>query len=181
MSAEARGRQEPRGRALLVLRHAKSACEPGIPTDFDRPLSPRGEEDAPRLGAWLSERGLVPDYVVCSPARRARQTAGLVLGALEADAPPVAHFDERLYGADLSLLLEVLGDTPPEAELVLLVGHNPGLETLLCFLTPDWGKHGDRPKFLPTCTLAHLAILTDWTALSAGEAEVRDMVRPKDL
>ncbi|WP_230211275.1 SixA phosphatase family protein [Streptomyces kaniharaensis] len=63
----------PPHRTLIVLRHAKSAWPPDVP-DWERPLGPRGRRDAPEAGRWLRRRGLVPDTVVCSPARRARET-----------------------------------------------------------------------------------------------------------
>ena len=67
-------------RELLILRHAKSAWDTSAATDFERPLAKRGRRDAPRVGRFLLDQGLIPDYVVSSPAERAKQT---VIGVCE--------------------------------------------------------------------------------------------------
>jgi phosphohistidine phosphatase len=59
-------------RRLILLRHAKSDW-PDVP-DRDRPLAKRGRRDAPKIGRWLREHGYLPDTVICSDARRTRQT-----------------------------------------------------------------------------------------------------------
>ncbi|MEW6071210.1 MAG: histidine phosphatase family protein [Planctomycetota bacterium] len=173
------GARPPR-RELLVLRHAKSAWDTDAAHDLARPLAARGERDVPRLGAWLASRGIVPDHVVCSPAVRARQTVELLRQALAGDVP-APRADGRIYEGDLPHLLEVLAECPREARRVLLVGHNPGLEILLRFLSPVGEERMRREKLLPTCALAHLAMPDDWTHLDGGRATVLDLVRPKDL
>jgi phosphohistidine phosphatase len=167
-------------RELLILRHAKSAWDTPAATDYDRPLNGRGKRDAPRMGAWLHAQGLVPDHVVASPARRARQTARRACKALGLD-PEQVDWQTRLYLADLSTLLAVLADCPGDARRVLLVGHNPGLEELLVYL----GGHDLPPppggKRLPTATVARLDLPEDWADLAAGSGELRAWVRPRDL
>ncbi|MER7967519.1 histidine phosphatase family protein [Streptomyces sp. NPDC096080] len=81
-------------RRLIVLRHAKSAGPDGV-GDFDRPLAPRGLRDAPAAGRRLREAGWFPDQVVCSPARRTRDTFDLV--APELAPPPAVTYDPRIY------------------------------------------------------------------------------------
>ncbi|MDX1593574.1 MAG: histidine phosphatase family protein [Gammaproteobacteria bacterium] len=167
-------------RELLILRHAKSAWDTPAKRDFDRPLNGRGKRDAPRVGAWLGDRGLVPDHIVASPARRARQTVRRACEAMGIDTGRV-DWQERIYLAEIPTLLRVLEACPPTANRVLLVGHNPGLEELLTYLggvqlpLPDGGKR------LPTATLARLALPDDWSSLKAGHGELLDWVRPRDL
>ena len=69
-------------RELILLRHAHA--EPSAPgqADLDRPLSSEGLAEAEAAGRWLAENRLVPDCVLCSPARRARETLEAVLGAI---------------------------------------------------------------------------------------------------
>ena len=74
-------------KTLLLLRHAKSDWGNPSQGDFDRPLSARGREAAPLMGAYLAQQGLRPDLVLCSAAARARQTCDLVLRALGGDIP----------------------------------------------------------------------------------------------
>ena len=82
------------GRRLILLRHAKSAW-PDVP-DHDRPLAPRGHRDAPAAGRWLRKSGDIPDRVVCSTARRARETWELAGEKLRAE--PEVVFEPRVYG-----------------------------------------------------------------------------------
>ena len=136
---------------LLIMRHAKSSRESDAATDFDRPLSARGERDAPRMGRWILEQGLVLDRILSSPARRARQTARRVAEAAGFDRAEV-EFDDRLYGAGLAVLLELLGEI--DGGRVLLVCHNPGLEMLVDRLAGGRAPR-DGGKFFPTAALAH--------------------------
>jgi|GEM_PF-5566903 len=109
---------------LFVLRHGKSDWSTGDP-DFDRPLADRGRASAQRVGIWMSEEGLLPDRVISSPARRARDTAELACRMLELKESRI-HFDERIYGGSIGELLASLAEHASEAQQVLLVGHNSG-------------------------------------------------------
>ncbi len=114
------------GRTLVLLRHAKSAW-PDVP-DHERPLARRGVRDAPAMGRWLRAAGHVPDQVLCSTARRARETwqlAQLALGA----APPVV-FDDRAYQASALQLLDLIRSAPAAARTLLVVGHDPAVPEL---------------------------------------------------
>ena len=93
-------------RRLLLLRHAKSSwAEPGA-SDHERPLNRRGQEAAPRIGAYLGRHKLIPDIVLCSSAQRTRETWALVAGEFKA-APSVAYVD-RLYDATWRAVLDVV-------------------------------------------------------------------------
>ncbi|MET0290357.1 MAG: histidine phosphatase family protein [Pseudoxanthomonas sp.] len=111
-------------RELILLRHANA--QPAAPgqADLDRPLSPLGLAEAESAGRWLAERGLVPDRVLCSPARRTRETLEAVLGI-------VGYVEQRLesgiYEASPGTLA-ALADAHRETERLLMVGHNPGFE-----------------------------------------------------
>jgi phosphohistidine phosphatase len=107
---------------LYLLRHAKSSWdEPGL-ADFDRPLSRRGRRNAAVLATHLSEKAIEAELVLCSPARRARETAEAL--GLE------AHFEAGLYGASSDELARRLAALPGSVDSAMLVGHNPGLEEL---------------------------------------------------
>lgn len=170
----------PLPRELLVLRHGKSAWHTDAPTDFERPLAPRGKRDAPKMGRWLEAQGLRPDHVVSSPARRARQTARRVAKALDMDREGILY-DDRIYESGLYDLLAVLAECPEESRRVLLVGHNPGLETLVEHLGGSDVTVPEDGKLLPTATLAHLRLPADWQNLGAGIAELVSMTRPKEV
>ncbi len=121
---------------LILLRHAKSSwSEDGLP-DFERPLSGRGERDAPRMGARLRERGIRPDLVLSSPALRAHRTAKLVGGALDY-ANDEIRLDTRLYLATPFEILAVVVEQADAVDSLLVVGHNPGLTDLTNLLAPE--------------------------------------------
>ncbi|MFE2580435.1 SixA phosphatase family protein [Streptomyces sp. NPDC059378] len=166
-------------RRLVVLRHAKSAWPEGVP-DHRRPLAPRGRRDAPAAGRALAEADFLPDLALCSPALRARQTWDLA--AAEWGTPPPVRYEPRLYGADATELLDVVRETPPEIETLLLIGHNPGLEELVLDLADD-GLDGAldevRTKF-PTSAIAVLAWYgSTWRALAPGSALLTSMTVPR--
>ncbi|HRH13141.1 MAG TPA: histidine phosphatase family protein [Azonexus sp.] len=161
---------------LFVLRHGKSDWSTGDP-DFDRPLADRGRASAQRVGIWMSEEGLLPDRVISSPARRARDTAELACRMLELKESRI-HFDERIYGGSIGELLASLAEHASEAQQVLLVGHNSGLEELVEFLAQEPLAESEDGKVLPTAALAVLRPLTDWQSLGRGSAKLISLTRP---
>ena len=124
-------------RELILLRHAHA--EPGAAgqADFDRPLSSQGLAEAEAAGRWLADQGLVPDRVLCSPARRTRETLEAVLGV-------IGYVDQRLEPAIYDATpgtLAALADQHRDVGRLMLVGHNPGLERLAALLHS--GQSGD--------------------------------------
>jgi len=161
-------------KTLLLMRHAKSSFKDGSMPDFERPLSKRGEKDAPRMGKLLREKDLVPDLIIASSAVRAKATAELV-------AEKSGYKGEILNAGDLYLgepaaYLDALRNLDDDVETVLIIGHNPGLETLLQILT-------DKVESLSTAAIAHLEVpLRTWKALdTAIIATLKHLWRPRDL
>jgi phosphohistidine phosphatase len=167
-------------RELLILRHAKSAWNTGAARDFDRPLAKRGRRDAPRVGRFLAREGLAPDYVVSSPARRARQTVIAVCAELGIDEASI-HWDERIYHAATGTLMDVLAESPAAARRVLIAGHNPGLESLLRTLCHHHVPMPDDFKLLPTAAVARLSIPAPWSEVDGGTAELLSLTRARSL
>ncbi|HEV8068968.1 MAG TPA: histidine phosphatase family protein [Planctomycetaceae bacterium] len=144
-------------KTLLLLRHAKaSRDDPGLP-DHDRPLKPRGKEDAKRLGRQLREAGVVPTLIVSSTALRARKTASKV--AKQMSYPRAIELNGSLYLSSPRDHLEVVRSLPDAEDCVMLVGHNPGLSQFLDELA-DIGAE------LATSELAQLELpLEHWAEL----------------
>ena len=143
---------------LLVLRHAKSSWADTSLDDWQRPLNDRGRRDAPRVGAWLRDRSLVPDLIVTSDAVRARETAAAVATAAGYTREIVV--EPSLYHATPADAIAVLNSVGNQtARTVLIVGHNPGLEDLVSRLS---GEHHD----LVTAAIVELAVPIDrWSEL----------------
>ena len=150
-------------RTLIILRHAKAANPDGV-VDEQRPLSPRGQRDAAAAGGWLVDHGYQPDVVLCSPARRTKQTWHGVAGALPR-APEVSYV-ERLYAAGLPDLLDAVADVSDDAQVVLLIGHNPALSQLSALLDPT----GADAEGLSTSGIAVHSWQGDWSDAGAGTA-----------
>ena len=167
-------------RELLIVRHAKSAWDTGARTDFERPLSKRGLRDAPRVGKHLAQQGLIPNYVVSSPAERARQTAILVCEPMGISEDQI-HWDPRIYHAATGTLMSVLSETPSSASRVMITGHNPGFENLVQVLSRDPVPMPDDYKLMPTAAVAHLEIPVPWRELDGGVAQLISLTRARSL
>ena len=165
-------------RELLILRHAKSDWTSAAASDFDRPLAKRGKKDAPRVGEWLYREGLVPDMVISSSAERARQTAVKVCKSMDFKKKKI-QWDGKVYAAGVADLLKVLARCSPGERTVMLVGHNPGLEDLVCYLAADEVEEPSDGKLLPTAAVARLEMPDDWSTLEAGCAQLVSVTRPR--
>lgn len=164
-------------RELLILRHAKSDRGGFAGPDFDRPLDERGRRDAPRVGKWLRRTGLLPDHVVASPARRARETAEAVAAATGID-PAAMTWERAVYDASLGALLRVLAEVPPGARRILLVGHNPGLEELVLHLAGGDVPVPEDGKLLVTAAIARFDLPPAGEPLEEGCGVLRGIRRP---
>jgi len=163
------------------MRHGKSDWD-SAPVDFDRPLAERGRRDAPRIARALLDLKLQPDVIISSPAKRARQTAKAVQRVFRdcESSRSKLVFDDRIYAADLNALLDVLADIP-SVPVALLVGHNPGLESLLYMLAHGHMVGLNVDKLMPTAATACLEMPDDWTALSRGSAKLMAHLLAKEL
>lgn len=159
---------------LLLLRHAKSSWADESTPDFSRPLSPRGERDAPEMGRRIALRGIAIDLIVSSPANRAKRTALYV--AAEVSNPQIAYATE-LYLASPRALLEAIAAHGGSATTLLVVAHNPGLSELANQLVPELGVAD-----LPTAGL--VAIDSDaaqWSELASARRRLAFYDFPKNV
>ena len=154
---------EPQTRRLIVMRHAKAGDLPGGP-DLERALTRRGMADATRAGQWLAGQGYVPDAVICSSARRARQTWRQV--AAEFTNGVRAHETESLYEATAGDLLEFIRGTADQATTLMYVGHNPAAGNLAAALA------GWRPAGFPTSAIAVIGFSGPWSRLNPGDGSL---------
>lgn len=159
---------------LLVLRHAKSERGPEFGSDYERPLAKRGKRDAASLGEALAERGLVPDVVVSSPARRARQTARRACRAAGLKRGEIVYHDS-LYFEGAGGAIQAIRETAGAADVVMVVGHNPTLEEIVAYLTRHYVS-------LPTATMAVIDFdVADWSDIKRSTGALRTVLSPKDL
>jgi phosphohistidine phosphatase len=144
-------------RSLVLLRHAKAESPPGV-ADENRPLSARGHADAHAAGAWLATRH-APELVLCSPAKRTRQTWHAIAANLTTKPAAQVRYERRLYLAGADELLELVRETDDSVGTVLVIGHNPTLSQLAFTLDPDGGLDSDG---LRTCGLTVHTVAGSW-------------------
>jgi len=132
---------------LYLLRHAKSSWKDFSIRDFDRPLNKRGKRDAPMMAERMAQRGIAPDVILSSPAKRAKSTAKQFAKALDRK---VTYID-AIYEASISRLTEIINEAFETHDTVMLIGHNPSLTVLGSSLTDH---HFDN---IPTTGIAGFA------------------------
>lgn len=161
-------------RTLLILRHAKSSWKDESISDHDRPLNKRGQRDAPRIGELLNQHELVPRQVFSSTALRAIETARIVTEQCGFEGTVMAL--RELYLAPPESYVSVLRHHAQAASPILVVGHNPGIESLVYALT---GEH----ETMPTAALAQVSIpVDDWSQLGANvRGTLTQLWRPKEM
>ena len=168
-------------RRLILLRHAKSSWDDAALPDEERPLAPRGRRAVALVQNHLHANDLRVDLVLCSPARRTRETWDGIRSGLR--AAPEVRFLPAVYDAGADDLLDVLHQVDRRHASVLLIGHNPGLEELANALIAG-GKATALTRLgqnFPTGALATLSLDVGWADLHRGDARLESYVRPRDL
>lgn len=160
-------------RTLTLARHAKSSRDDPDLDDFERPLNPRGERDAPEMARRLAAAGDPPDRIVSSPALRALQTARVLAPALGLDPGSVVT-EPRIYEASCTRLVEVLRGQPRSAGHLMLVGHAPGIADLARLLC------GAPAGKFPTCGVVRMRLpIGCWQEAVRGGGELVFFDYPK--
>jgi phosphohistidine phosphatase len=160
-------------KTLFLLRHAKSSWKDETLADFERPLNRRGKRAAETMGEYLKSKNVVPELILCSPAVRARETLALVTKA--AKWATEVRYDQRIYEASGLRLAEVMSQIENDRKIVMMVGHNPGLEELLFLLTGTSQK-------VPTGTVAKVLLKsTKWATAADKRATLDWIVKPREL
>jgi phosphohistidine phosphatase len=167
-------------RTLYVLRHAKSSWDDETLRDHDRPLAPRGMRVAPLIADHMRAETIVPDVVLCSTARRTRETLELLGDAIPVDCD--VRFEAELYGATADAIVTRLRALPDTAERAMVIGHNPGLQRLAWLLARSGPMLSQLGRKFPTAALATLDVAIDrWPDLARDCARLDAFVRPRDL
>ena len=167
---------------LALLRHAKSSWDEPSLDDFDRPLNARGRQAAPVMGRMLAALKFSPDVVLCSPSKRTRETLAAIAPFFATPGPRVI-FNDALYLASPSDLMSCISSAGITAARVLLIGHNPGLQTLAAQLaaTGDAGQIARMTDKFPTAALAVFRFDdTSFAGISADRGHLDAFITPKD-
>lgn len=165
---------------LHLLRHAKSSTKENV-EDHERPLSRRGRKTARRIGRNLAAKLGAIDLVLCSSARRTRETLDLVLDELS--PAPRRSIEDGLYLASREKLVARLSRLDARNGNVLMIGHNPGLHELAIALADE-----NSPAYqtlasgkFPTAACVSFRVPADWSVLGSSRHDVIGYVTPESL
>lgn len=164
---------------LFLLRHAKARwAEPGS-RDYERALELSGKADAEQIGADMLLAGYQPDKVLCSGAKRARETWDAMSRHVSVDE---VRFLEDLYSSDASGYLDIIREHGGDGS-VLIVGHNPMMEDLAAALSRDGEQEALTAvrRGFPTCGLAVIRFSTSLANIVPADGYLEDFLRPRDL
>ena len=168
---------------LTLMRHAKSSLVHLGQEDIDRPLNDRGKRDASAIGRHMASLNLEPQLVLCSPARRAKDTWEILAKKLKTS--PVVKIEPNIYDfGDGTAQIELLRRLDRDAKSILLVGHNPSIEGLAHKLVErgDDQLRGRLAKKFPTAAFAVISLdLENWKTVKGASGTLLHFVRPKDI
>lgn len=160
-------------KTLYLVRHAKSSWKNPDLSDFERPLNKRGERDAPFMGKLMKEKGLKPDLIISSPAKRALITAKAIAEKLHYPVEKIVE-EDRLYDNTVRELMKVIHGVDNKVDYLMLIGHNPSFtETanLLCDYSVD---------NIPTCAVFAIDFdMEGWSQLKTATGEFKFFEYPK--
>lgn len=156
------------------MRHAKSSWGKPALRDHDRPLNKRGEHACRLMGAFLQDKGIIPERIISSTALRARETVNGLLESLSVEAEVI--YTRDLYHANVDSLLTQLQELPTEIELTMLVGHNPGMDDFLDVIC-------DEQDHMPTAAIARIEFdITHWDKLTdTTPGKLINLWKPREI
>lgn len=156
-------------KSLLLLRHAEALAADGGRGDEERVLSRHGHAQARALGRWLKRQRMVPDQVLCSGAKRARQTAKDVMAA--AGWPTALTEVASLYDASASTMLALVQAQADDLRGLLVVAHAPGVGELAALLA---SRHADLRLACEPATLIEVVFdCATWSAIGPRNGVLR--------
>ena len=160
-------------RKIIFLRHAKSSWDNEYLSDHDRPLSERGLRDAPRMATRLKEKNIMPDLILSSTAKRAKETAEITAKSLGL-SQSIICFERNLYHASpKEILNQIKIHADQSIETLIVVGHNPGFNDVIEYL-------GGSIENLPTAGQFGFKLsIREWSEISPEKAEVWFFDYPK--
>jgi phosphohistidine phosphatase len=162
-------------KTLFLIRHAKSSWNEPQLQDSERPLNKRGKHDAPFMANILYEKNENIDYIVTSPAKRARTTAKHFAKRFELKKSQIVQ-NEQLYLADEDDILDIIHTLPDTAGAAALFGHNPGYTYFANLYTNYYIDN------VPTCAIVKLfSVCDNWVDFQTDNTRLAGFYYPKQF
>jgi phosphohistidine phosphatase len=160
------------------MRHAKSDWSGPQISDFDRPINKRGTRNAIRIGGWMNENNHTPQKIISSPALRAKETIELVAEQISKFNLEDLTYEDELYLAGFTQLIEFINTYKDKVKSLMLVGHNPGIENLVNYLCD---RSGDKETIVTTANLFIFKFSSDSFNTAVDIIELVEAIKPKEL
>lgn len=161
-------------KTLLLMRHGKSSWKDNSLPDHERPLKKRGRRDTKRIAQEIEKNDLYPHIILSSSAARAKETAEILMDTLGFENRII--FSDQLYMAEPEDFIDVLSQMDDDDEIVLVIGHNPGMEAFIQIIDGEI-------ESLPTAGLGQLVLVLDsWQDISLDTmGDLVGLWKPRDL
>ena len=163
---------------LYIMRHAKSDWSGSQISDFERPINKRGTKNAMRIGQWMNENNHIPQKIISSPALRAKETIELVTEQISKFNLEDLTYEDELYLAGFTQLIEFINTYKDKVQSLMLVGHNPGIENLVNYLCD---KSGDKETIVTTANLFIFKFSSDSFNTAVDTIELVEAIKPREL
>ena len=163
---------------LYIMRHAKSDWSGPQISDFERPINKRGTRNAIRVGQWMNENNHIPQKIISSPALRAKETIELVTEQITKFNLENLTYDDELYLAGFTQLIEFINTYKDKVQSLMLVGHNPGIENLVNYLCD---RSGDKETIVTTANLFIFKFSSDSFNTAVDKIELVEAIKPREL
>jgi len=163
---------------LYIMRHAKSDWSDPQISDFERPINKRGTKNAMRIGQWMNENNHIPQKIISSPALRAKETIELVTEQISKFNLEDLTYEDELYLAGFTQLIEFINTYKDKVQSLMLVGHNPGIENLVNYLCD---KSGDKETIVTTANLFIFKFSSDSFNTAVDTIELVEAIKPREL
>ena len=160
------------------MRHAKSDWSGPQISDFERPINKRGTRNAIRIGEWMNENNHIPQKIISSPALRAKETIELVTEQISKFNLEDLTYEDELYLAGFTQLIEFINTYKDKVQSLMLVGHNPGIENLVNYLCD---KSGDKETIVTTANLFIFKFSSDSFNTAVDTIELVEAIKPREL
>lgn len=158
-----------KNKILVVLRHGEADFNSGGGADFERELTKNGKNQLLRLKELFVKSGILVDKILSSSSKRTTQTTEIISSSMDSS---IVEFIDRIYEAEVSVILNLLSQTENKNDCILLVGHNPGVSALVSHIA-DQGYLNIQPGMMVIIELT----VDDWSHLGSGTGIVREVMQ----
>jgi len=160
------------------MRHAKSDWSGPQISDFERPINRRGTRNAIRIGQWMNENNYIPQKIISSPALRTKETIELVTEQISKFNLEDLTYEDELYLAGFTQLIEFINTYKDKVQSLMLVGHNPGIENLVNYLCD---RSGNKEIIVATANLFIFKFSSDSFNTAVDTIKLVEAIKPREL